>query len=69
MLSSDLDFDSSFASSSILRATCEEASHDEIVHSLVIALKVVDVRSGMNRRMRFIVLLAVSRSFEPIRIE
>jgi hypothetical protein len=63
-LAGDVNFDDRLHSSSVLGAAGEEATGDQVVHLLVVACEVVDVRSGVDGRMSLIVLLAVAGSLK-----
>jgi len=68
-LAHHVDLDGRLEAARILRAAAEEAPHDELVHGLLLAGEVVDVRRRVDRRVRLVVLLAVARTLEAVVVE
>ena len=66
---SDLDVTGRLEAFRILRAAAQEAPDDELVDLFLLTGEVVDVRGRMDRRMRLVILLAVSWALEPALVQ
>lgn len=66
---SDLDVTGRFEAFRILGAAAQEAPDDELVDLFLLAGEVVDVRGRMDRRMRLVVLLAVSGTLKAALVQ
>ena len=66
---SDLDVTGRFEAFRILRAAAQEAPDDELVDLFLLTSEVVDVRGRMDRRMRLVILLAVSGTLKAALVQ
>ena len=60
LLAAALDVDRRLPAERILGAAREEAPRDVLVHALLVSCQVASVRSGVDGRMRLVVLLPAS---------